>query len=185
MPLSFQAREKGLSFSLEIDDEIAKYVQGDPTRLRQIFINVVGNAVKFTETGEISVIVDIALERVRIRVRDTGIGITKQAQESLFEPYVQADPSTTRIFGGTGLGLTIVKGLVSAMKGKIDVVSEPEEGSTFTIYLPLELIEEHLDEIDRQEEIKLPSLKIVVAARAKRLDWHWHWQDLVHRSRET
>ncbi len=162
-PLAFQAKEKGVKFSLVIEDDIPEYVLGDPTRLRQILLNLVGNAVKFTTNGEIDVVLDTALERMRLKVTDTGIGINSQAQVSLFEPYVQADKSTMRKFGGSGLGLTIVKQLVSAMNGKIAVSSVPGRGSTFTVFLPLNSAKAPVVKATRRAEIKLPPLSIVVA----------------------
>jgi signal transduction histidine kinase/ActR/RegA family two-component response regulator len=162
-PLAFQAKEKGVKFSLVIEDDIPDFVRGDPTRLRQILLNLVGNAVKFTNTGEIEVVLDTALERMRLKVSDTGIGINTQAQASLFEPYVQADKTTMRKFGGSGLGLTIVKQLVSAMGGKIAVNSVPGRGSTFTVFLPLTAAKPPAIKPTNTAEIKLHSLSIVVA----------------------
>tara|TARA_B110000858_G_scaffold115070_1_gene131503 strand:- start:16214 stop:17989 length:1776 start_codon:yes stop_codon:yes gene_type:complete len=162
-PLGFQAKEKGVKFSLIIEDDIPEYVRGDPTRLRQILLNLVGNAVKFTNSGEVDVVLDTALERMRLKVSDTGVGINKQAQASLFEPYVQADKTTMRKFGGSGLGLTIVKQLVSAMGGKITVNSVPGRGSTFTVFLPLTSAKPPVIKPTSRSDIKLPSLSIVVA----------------------
>jgi signal transduction histidine kinase/ActR/RegA family two-component response regulator len=162
-PLSFQAREKSVNFSLIVEDDIPEFVAGDPTRLRQIVLNLVGNAVKFTNSGEVSVILDTALDRLRLRITDTGIGIAKHAQASLFEPYVQADVATMRKFGGSGLGLTIVKKLVSSMEGKIVVQSVPGRGSTFTVFLPLKTSAPPLPVTTRQKEMNLPKLLIVVA----------------------
>jgi len=162
-PLAFQAKEKGVKFSLVIEDDIPEYVRGDPTRLRQILLNLVGNAVKFTNAGEVDVILDTVLERMRLKISDTGIGINKKAQVSLFEPYVQADKTTMRKFGGSGLGLTIVKQLVSAMGGKIAVNSVPGKGSTFTVFLPLKSAKAPIIKPTSRAEIKLPSLSIVVA----------------------
>jgi len=162
-PLEFQAKEKGVKFSLVIEDDIPEYVRGDPTRLRQILLNLVGNAVKFTNAGEVDVVLDTALDRMRLKISDTGIGINKKAQASLFEPYVQADKTTMRKFGGSGLGLTIVKQLVSAMGGKISVNSVPGRGSTFTVFLPLTSAKAPIIKPTSRAEIKLPSLFIAVA----------------------
>ena len=161
--LAFQAKEKGVKFSLTIEDDIPEYITGDPTRLRQILLNLVGNAVKFTNSGEVEVILDTALERMRLKVSDTGIGISSQAQASLFEPYVQADKTTMRKFGGSGLGLTIVKQLVSAMGGKISVSSVPGRGSTFTVFLPMKSAKPEFIKRTSRSEIKLPELSIIVA----------------------
>ncbi|MEQ8954674.1 MAG: ATP-binding protein [Gammaproteobacteria bacterium] len=136
--LAFQAKEKGLNFAIVVEDDIPDYIEGDPTRLRQVLINLVGNAVKFTNSGEITLILDTAMNRMRLRIIDTGIGIAKSAQASLFEPYVQAEATIVRRYGGSGLGLSIVKRLVTAMGGRIMVQSTPGRGSIFTVFLPLE-----------------------------------------------
>ena len=162
-PLGFQAREKGVKFSIVVEDDIPEWIQGDPTRLRQVILNIVGNAVKFTNTGEISIIADTALERVRLKVTDTGIGISKQAQSSLFEPYVQADVATMRKFGGSGLGLTIVKKLVTAMGGKIAIDSVPGRGSTFTIFMPMKKASAPKATAVEIKDTRLPKLSVVVA----------------------
>jgi signal transduction histidine kinase/AmiR/NasT family two-component response regulator len=162
-PLGFQAREKGVKFSIVVEDDIPEWIQADPTRLRQVILNIVGNAVKFTNTGEISIIVDTALERVRLKVTDTGIGIPKQAQSSLFEPYVQADLATMRKFGGSGLGLTIVKKLVTAMGGKIVVDSVSGRGSTFTIFMPMKRVGAPKKKVAEKKDTRLPKLSVVVA----------------------
>lgn len=162
-PLGFQAKTKEVKFTIVVEDDVPDYVIGDPTRLRQILLNLVGNAVKFTNSGEISIVLDTALERLRLKVTDTGIGISKQAQTSLFEPYVQADLSTMRKFGGSGLGLTIVKRLVTAMDGKIVVQSVPGRGSTFTVFLPLQATTAPRIAVTKRSDIKLPRLHIIVA----------------------
>ena len=159
----FKAGEKGLEFTVTVSDEIPAYIKGDSTRLRQIFMNLVGNAVKFTDKGGVTVDVDTALDRMRIRVSDTGIGISKQAQGNLFDPYVQADLATMRKFGGSGLGLTIVKRLVTAMNGKIVVDSVPGQGSTFTVFLPLEEARKPAETVTPRQQIQIPKLNVVVA----------------------
>jgi len=128
--------EKGLEFILMIGHEVPALLRGDPGRVRQILINLVGNAVKFTERGEVSIRVSLEDEEVgqatiRFAVIDTGIGIPPARIDLIFESFSQADSSTTRRFGGTGLGLTISKQLSEAMGGRIGVESEEGKGSTF------------------------------------------------------
>ncbi|QDU08690.1 ATP-binding protein [Gimesia aquarii] len=129
---------KGLQLELEYDGPVPKQIQSDPTRIRQILINLIGNATKFTEIGKIRVVArlkDIETNdpQMQFDVIDTGIGMTKDQMSHLFQPFVQADTSTTRKFGGTGLGLTISKRLAKMMGGNIEVSSIPEKGSTFSL----------------------------------------------------
>ncbi|MCW5604213.1 MAG: response regulator, partial [Burkholderiales bacterium] len=131
-----RAHEKGLEFVVDVSPEIPETLSGDPLRLGQILTNLVNNAVKFTEKGEVRIRiepVERAGDRVQIRcaVRDTGIGLTREQAARLFQPFTQADMSTTRKHGGTGLGLTICLRLVELMGGRIWVESEPGAGSTF------------------------------------------------------
>lgn len=139
VPFQFQASNKELLFAVHIDPSIPKYIEADPTRLRQIFINLVGNALKFTSYGEVKVKIGIENERLAIAISDTGVGISETALTSLFEPYVQAESSTKRTFGGYGLGLSIVKKIVSEMNGSIEVKSVLGKGSVFSISLPFEI----------------------------------------------
>jgi len=134
--LGFEARKKGLALSHEVAEEVPDDLLGDPVRLRQIVFNLVGNAIKFTERGEVELcVVRRTCEgrgaRCYFTVRDTGIGIDPDKQAAVFDPFLQGDTSTTRIFGGTGLGLTISARLVAMMNGRIWVDSEPGKGSTF------------------------------------------------------
>ncbi len=134
------ARRKGVALRTAISDDIPALFRGDPVRLRQILFNLVGNAIKFTECGsvEITVDLDVPIEAaadtssIHWTVKDTGIGMTKQQLERLFEAYTQAEASTTRRFGGTGLGLMICRQLVGMMGGTIRVESNPGQGSTFS-----------------------------------------------------
>ncbi|MBC7883286.1 MAG: hypothetical protein H7Y37_18505 [Anaerolineae bacterium] len=135
------AARKQLSFACHVASDVPEQVQGDPVRLRQILMNLVNNAIKFTHTGEI--IVEITLAKVdgqqvfiHFKVRDTGIGISPHIQTQLFQSFQQADPSTTRTYGGTGLGLAICRELVQLMAGNIGVQSELQKGSTFWFTLP-------------------------------------------------
>lgn len=143
MLMSGRAEEKKLSLKVEIDPEIPEMLKGDPTRLRQIFLNLVGNAIKFTDTGSVTLSVklyDREAQRPRIyfAVSDTGIGISAEGQKKLFMPYTQADSSISRNFGGTGLGLAICKRLVEAMGGIIQVASTPGRGTTFYFILSMD-----------------------------------------------
>jgi signal transduction histidine kinase/CheY-like chemotaxis protein len=141
--LAFAAVDKDLELAGCADTEVPVALRGDPGRLRQILVNLAGNAVKFTEHGEVTITVRaIAVSstatRLRFEVRDTGIGIEREKIPALFEPFVQADNSTTRRFGGTGLGLSICRRLVQSMGGTIGVDSTPGQGSLFWFEVPLE-----------------------------------------------
>src|ERR1700693_3331338 len=134
--LAVKAQQKGLEFIFDVSPEVPDTVVGDPARLRQVVVNLVGNAIKFTERGEIEV--DVRTEEqgaegtiLRFSVRDTGIGIPADKRDKIFGAFTQADSSTTRKYGGTGLGLTIVGQLVALMGGKLWVESELGKGSTF------------------------------------------------------
>ena len=131
-----RARAKGLELLCEIGEEVPQWIVGDLARLRQVLVNLVGNAVKFTERGEVVVSTVARPGAIELRVRDTGIGIPAGRIGALFEAFTQADASTTRRYGGTGLGLAISRRLVELMGGRIEVESREGEGSTFTVALP-------------------------------------------------
>jgi signal transduction histidine kinase/DNA-binding NarL/FixJ family response regulator len=140
--MASKAGEKGITLVAEIDAAVPTYLRGDPGRLRQVLLNLIGNSVKFTENGGVTVIVRNlpsadGVARMRVGIRDTGIGISKEAQARLFGSFVQADSSISRRFGGTGLGLAISRRLVNAMGGEIGVDSEPGKGSEFHFELAL------------------------------------------------
>ena len=139
--LASPAQSKGLELSTFVEPEVPSVLRGDPGRVRQVLVNLVGNAVKFTERGEVVVRAstqarDGDLVTVRLSVRDTGIGIAPEAREKIFDSFIQADGSTTRKFGGTGLGLTISRQLVKLMGGEIQVASAPGLGSEFVFTVP-------------------------------------------------
>jgi two-component system sensor histidine kinase/response regulator len=143
--LAFQAAARGLELIVNVHADVPVQVIGDPQRIRQCLINLIGNAIKFTHTGEIAVEVSRhggseGTPLIRFEVRDTGIGIARNAVESLFQPFVQADASTTRNFGGTGLGLSIVRRLVELMGGEVGVTSVLGQGSTFYFTLPMQVV---------------------------------------------
>ncbi len=135
--LTSQAREKGIGLEARVAEEVPTLVTGDPARVRQVLLNLAGNAVKFTEAGEVAVSVSLLQAptedacALRVAVADTGIGIPADAVPRLFDAFTQADGSTTRRYGGTGLGLAISRRLAEAMGGEIGVDSTPGEGSTF------------------------------------------------------
>ena len=136
------AENKNIRLNLQLDPAVRLPVRGDPVRMRQVLSNLIGNAVKFTERGTVTVNVrrlgeTAAQHLLRFEVRDTGIGIDAEAQTRLFNSFSQADASTTRLYGGTGLGLAICKRIIDLMGGRIGVLSEPGRGSTFWFEVPL------------------------------------------------
>lgn len=151
--VALQAHLKSLELAYHIHSDVPRWVKGDTKRLRQILINLVGNGLKFTEKGGLTIRVYKDGELVHFEVSDTGIGIPKERQSSIFESFSQADQTTYRRFGGTGLGLTITARLVRMMGGEIWVESEPGEGSTFHFTVSLEKAngpEDPLEEAIRQ-----------------------------------
>ena len=140
--LGIRAHRKNLELAWRVASEVPETIVGDATRLRQVILNLVGNAVKFTDAGE--VVLDVRVESrnedtvlLRFSVRDTGVGIAPDKKQSIFSEFTQADASTTRTHGGTGLGLSISAKLVQLMGGRIGVESEPGQGSTFYFVVPL------------------------------------------------
>jgi Amt family ammonium transporter len=145
--LYHRAESKGLSLSSSIDEDVPEMIVGDPVRLQQILINLISNAIKFTLKGGVQVHVSVDPDAaatdgvsgglLKLRVIDTGIGIEPEKQKRVFQPFTQADPSTTRRFGGSGLGLNICKQITDAMDGRLLLESQPGRGSTFTCQFPL------------------------------------------------
>jgi signal transduction histidine kinase/CheY-like chemotaxis protein len=155
------AYEKGVELITHFDLDVPETVTGDRLRLRQVLSNLIANAIKFTEAGEVVVRVRAGVGgRVRFEVSDTGIGIARDKQAALFEPFTQADSSTTRRYGGTGLGLAICRQLVELMDGEIALQSTPGRGSTFafTVFLPAAAT------ADAPRRMTLPPLRVLVVA---------------------
>jgi signal transduction histidine kinase/DNA-binding response OmpR family regulator len=145
--IGFKAKKKGLEFTVTYAREVPKKLYGDSLRVSQILTNLLGNAVKFTNHGKVSLFISkVKDNRFRFEVRDTGIGLTENEQTKLFKAFSQADGSTTRNFGGTGLGLVISKQLVELMGGKIWVESKSGEGSKFIFEIDIQEIEEPKEE---------------------------------------
>lgn len=156
--LSPEAARKGIGLHVDIDPLLPEFIKGDATRLMQVLINLVGNAIKFTELGEVRVIARTEgltgkHPKVSIEVWDTGIGIPEEAQYKIFDAFTQADGSTTRRFGGTGLGLAISSKLVELMGGKISIESQPRQGSRFSFKIDCVSVSRKDRESKREELI--------------------------------
>ena len=169
--LGAQAREKGLTLALDVDDAVPGRVEGDPGRLRQIAVNLIGNAIKFTDHGGVFVTLrvhsmddDLMLQhrpttgavRMVMAVRDTGIGITEPDQARIFDAFAQADNTASRRFGGTGLGLAISRQLAEMLGGAVTLRSASGIGSTFTLSLPCKVVSTGMEEA--QHSLSLPNL---------------------------
>ena len=165
------AKEKHLHLTVEIQKGAHLFLLGDPTRIRQVLINLVGNAIKFTEKGAITIMVSTSMPKenefqsfedrgsrvdLTIAIKDTGIGIPPENQKLLFTPFSQTDASFTRKYGGTGLGLAISSNLVSLMGGTIRCTSKPGQGSIFSFVLPLKKAEKSVDEISLVARARTP-----------------------------
>jgi PAS domain S-box-containing protein len=165
--LALRADEKGLELLCDVAPEVPEIVKGDANRLRQVVMNLVGNAIKFTNAGEVALKVQTEAEEghdriLRFTISDTGIGIPKEKQESIFDAFSQADTSTTRKYGGTGLGLTISTQLVAMMGGKIWVESEPSRGSEFHFTLRLSVADAKETKAVNVSPHELRDVKILV-----------------------
>lgn len=168
------AHEKNLALVLQVAPDLPGSIFGDPFRISQIVSNLVSNAIKFTERGKVLVIADGVLMnnqniRLQIKVKDTGAGLTNDAQERLFDAFSQADNATARKYGGSGLGLTIVRKLIEQMNGFINVKSSLGEGTEFTVYLDLNFDKRKLDEVTKpyvtpaDTTTALNNIKVLVA----------------------
>ena len=160
--LSVRARERRIELLADVAGDVAVKVRGDPTRLRQVLTNLIGNAIKFTHEGEVVVAATVAgmegeRQQVRFSVRDTGIGIAADKLDTIFQEFSQADASTTRRYGGTGLGLTIARRLVRLMGGELAVRSELGKGTEFTFMLPLD--------VEQGQDVALPAGAAHMAGR--------------------
>jgi signal transduction histidine kinase/DNA-binding response OmpR family regulator len=167
--LSSRARDKGLELVCSVSPDVPHVLKGDPTRIRQILLNLGGNAVKFTDPGgEVIIRAECTSEcrneaLVRFSVRDTGIGIPEDRLGRIFESFTQVDASTTRTYGGTGLGLTISRRLAEMMGGRISVESTLGSGSEFTFTIPLEVADEaELEEAPAPPAVDLTGLRVLV-----------------------
>ncbi|NWH05021.1 ATP-binding protein [Desulfobacter latus] len=165
------AKDKNLNLTVDIQKGTHLFLLGDPTRIRQVLINLVGNAIKFTEKGGVTIMVSTSLHRARefkgigsrrgrvdltIAIKDTGIGIPPEKQQFLFTAFSQTDTSFTRKYGGTGLGLAISSNLVSLMEGTIRCISKPGQGSIFSFVLPLRQAEQDVNEISLAARPRTP-----------------------------
>lgn len=162
------ASRKAITLEMEIADNVPDNIYQDGNRFTQILLNLVGNAVKFTEEGKVNVTMRVVNKRLNILVNDTGIGINAERKKDIFQPFIQADGSITRQYGGTGLGLSICKKLVSMMNGSIDFESKLGVGTTFFINIPL-IEPSHTEQVkaDNIENNDLHSLNILVAEDSK------------------
>lgn len=189
-PIVARAHNKGLELLCDVDGQVPKYLNGDPVRFRQVLINLLGNAIKFTERGEVRVSLrvescDESGTTVHACVSDTGIGMTQQQQRHIFEAFSQADVSTTRRFGGTGLGLTISTHIVNMMEGAIWVESEEGKGSAF--HFTARFRQASAAESDSEPSLEsLRGLRVLVLddnlTNRKILDGvlrHWHMEPVL------
>lgn len=163
-----QAQKKNIDLNIRVDETVPAKTQGDKNRVTQVMFNLIGNAIKFTNSGSVNVVVTTADNEIVIKVIDTGIGISDEAQKNLFNPFVQADGSITRKYGGTGLGLAISRHLVGKMQGRISLVSHLGQGSCFSVFLPIVAAAAEIEE-EKLPQRKTPrrALSILLAEDSK------------------
>ncbi len=170
---SFEAFKKGISFLVNLDANLPPTVISDEVKLRHIILNLIGNAVKFTNVGHVELSLELTKnQEMRITVGDTGIGISEENIHKIFEPFEQADPSVRRVHGGTGLGLSIVSEYAKDLGAKIEVKSQFGKGTTITILVPIEeaLADNHQGPVDVSFELTLPPLIVVIGDEVV-LEW--------------
>ena len=170
--VSLRADEQETSLHTHIDSDVPFYLKGDPTRLRQILLNLVGNAVKFTSQGEVEIKVSLKEpeQNLFFSIKDNGIGIPADKQQLIFDSFTQADSLTTRKYGGTGLGLTICQKLLTIMQGHIWLTSQPGKGSTFFFTIPFSQATSPRPEIDTNTTLRPASCELLHAARILLVD---------------
>ncbi len=161
--LSGPAQKKGLELVCCVDENVPALLLGDPTRIRQVLTNLLNNAIKFTEVGEVSLSVSMKSEKLYVRVTDTGLGMTEEERLSIFDEYQQADVSTSRKYGGTGLGLPICKRLIAMMGGEIHIDSVPGKGSVFSLSVPSAYVEQ--TDV-KKETVEVLDKKVLVADKS-------------------
>ncbi|MBM4078020.1 MAG: response regulator, partial [Planctomycetes bacterium] len=165
--MGVRAHEKGLELNCRIRPDVPEHLIGDAGRLRQILVNLIGNAIKFTQHGEVNVLVELeshteSTARIHFSVQDTGIGIPDDKQALIFEAFAQADASTTRSYGGTGLGLSISKQLVVLMGGELVLESEEGKGSNFVFTIEFPISFESMQSSDGGYGVELTGLRVLV-----------------------
>ena len=167
--LAVRAHKKGLELVSHVQEDVPDALVGDAGRLRQVLLNLVGNAIKFTDEGEVVVRVEVAADPapdgevgLHVMVSDTGIGISQDKQETIFRAFEQEDPSTTRKYGGTGLGLTIAARLVALMGGTINVASEPGRGSTFAFTARFKLQPHPTEPVPAEPPVLLHNMPVLI-----------------------
>ncbi|NCC12987.1 MAG: transporter substrate-binding domain-containing protein [Spirochaetia bacterium] len=176
--VSYLIRQKGLDFSINEEGPIPHHFLGDPTRIAQILINLLNNAVKFTEEGSVELNISSTQQTdgecsLSFAVKDSGIGMSEEQLETIFQPFIQANETINRRFGGSGLGLSIVKGLVEKMGGRLEVTSILHKGSTFTATIPLS-IDKQGSEADQKKRkaIDFERLKALLVLHDRHLEEH-------------